>query len=432
MDLALLAALSLLSATPPSSSDPLCARRAPCKLVETLDANLDVQGHALHVKHLSLGWASQDTATGSAFGPGRKAEGSPADGLCAANEWWLVRSGKPPRLLLATCDDGSGPSGMSVDSVQVGLNLFTHEHFNGEAQRSTESRSLQLSPLVLRSEGLCGFSAEREDRQSCTDWNYVTMVGASVTPPRCAPRADGVVVSKHAERVYSQEQLTLPRLPQVQMDEAYLREGWKHAQLGLCALKATHVVAQPFDGPEDAALKALLVAPDTLVLEVRDDHWTGPSDKWLADDHVELWLDSTAPEELNACTPPTAEQQPEQWAIRIADARVFPGYNAPRAAPQVEKVELREAGALVGYRFKVVLPRPIQGLGVLYGDSDPGTQAVGQLATGPLKATRPETFNPIEQVDPHKATCEVRGGALVVVPAPLDKGSPRTAALPPL
>ena len=433
MDLALLALLSLLGAEPTASAEPLCAHRAPCTLVETLNALTDVQGHALRVKHLSLGWARQDVTTDSRFGAGREAEGSPANGLCAAQEWWLVRAGKPPRLLLATCDDGSGPSGMSVDSVQVGLNFFTHEHFNGEAQRTTQSRSLQLSPLTWRSEGLCGFSADHGDEQGCSDWNYLTMVGAIQAPPRCAPDEDGIIRGGPVKGAYSQATLTLPLLPLVQMDKAYLQEGWKRAELGLCALRANHFLLGQSEEPRDAALKALLVAPDTLLLEVRDNHWTGPSDQWLADDHLELWLDSATPELLNACTSPAADQQPEQWILRIADAKVFPGYGAPRRTIlQVDKVEMREAGVLAGYRFKVVLARPFGGISVVYSDSDSGKKPERLLATSPLRTARPETFNPVQQVDLHKVTCVVRGGTLAVVPVALDKGSSNTAALPSL
>ncbi|XXF75319.1 hypothetical protein P2318_19850 [Myxococcaceae bacterium GXIMD 01537] len=429
MNLAILSLLSLWSATAGDPAEPLCVDRAPCSLEETLDAGQDAQGHTLQVKHLSLGWVVREDVGGSQtrkFGPGRKAEGERGNGDCSADEWWLVRSGSAPQLLLAACNDGYGASGVGDDVVDVGANRFSHTRNGGSTMRWSESSTLQLSPLALMSTGGSSYATFDPDRQTGGEWDAAKLMGShSVPAPRCEEEEGTPDTS-----VYSQEELSVPLLPQVNMDKAYLQEGWKQAALGSCALVAEHFVLGKAGSAKDAALKVLLAAKGTLVLEVRDNRWTGPSDKWLADDHVELWLDSTSPGELNACSKPTAEQRPEQWALRVADGKLFPAYGSPKGTLQVEKVELREAGVLVGYRLKVVLPKPFQGIAVLYSDSDSGKKQERLLGTSAVKFARPETLNAVEVVDPAQATCEVRDGALAVKLTPLKATQPDDAVLP--
>lgn len=430
MNLALLSLLSLLSAAPGAAAEPLCANRAPCSLEETLDAGKDAQGRTLQVKHLSLGWVTggdeRDSQSGK-FGPGRKAEGDRSNGDCPADEWWLLRSGSAPQLLLAACNDGYGVSGVGEDVVEVGNNRFSHSRNGGSSMRWSESTTLQLSPLALVGTGGSGYTTFDPERQSESEWDIAKLKGSSTLPsPKCSEEGEDAP----AESAYSQTELTIPLLPQVDLGKAYLREGWKQTALGSCSLAAEHFVLGKTVAPTDAALKVLLAAKDTLVLEVRDNKWTGPSDKWLADDHVELWLDSASPGALHACTKPTAEQKPEQWAIRVADAKVFPAYGSPKGTLQVEKVELREAGALVGYRLKVVPPRPFQGLSVLYSDSDSGKKQERLLGTSAVKFARPETLNAVQGVDPARATCEARNGSLAVKLTPLKPKGPDDAVLP--
>lgn len=433
MNLATLSLFSLLSAAPSASTEPLCVKRAPCSLAETLDAGKDAQGHALKVKHLSLGWVTGDEereSENARFGPGRKEEGSRPEDRCEAEEWWLVRSGAAPQLLLAACNDGYGASGVGEDDVQVSNNRFTHTRAGGSAQRWSQSVTLQLSPLALVGSGHSDYTTYDPDRASGSEWDLLKLNGSLTVPaPQCDEGEDEENATP-AKDAYSQTDVSVPFLPEVDLDKAYLQEGWKQTALGSCALEAKTFVLGKAGNPKDAALKVLLAARDTLVLEVRDNTWKGPSDKWLADDHVEVWLDSASPAELNACTRPTAEQQPEQWGIRIADDKVFPAYGSPKQTLQVEKVELREAGALVGYRLKVVLPKPFKGISVLYSDSDSGKKQERLLGTSAVKFPRPETLNAVQPVDPKQATCEVRDGALAVKLTPLAPKDPDTAVLP--
>jgi hypothetical protein len=413
--------LSLLGAPPASSSDPLCAKREPCRVVETLDAGKDAQGKAQQVKHLSLGWAEVDTASqfiGRKFGPGgRKANGSRAEGQCEAAEWWLVSPSQPAQLLVSVCNDGYGAAGVGEDSVNVGDNLFTHEQTGGSRERWTTARTLRLSPLQLTSETVrsASPSVSGEMKEDGEFWNFEELRG-EVT--RSAPECEAGETSL-GER-------SLSYLPRVQVDKAFLQDGWKQAGLGTCGFEAGNFLLGNQDDPKDAGLKALLVAPDTLLVEVHDDKWTGPSAKWLSDDHVELWLAPQAPQELTGCGKPTAAQLPSQWGIRIADGQVFPAFGSPKQTPQVERAERPDKK---GYRLKVKLPTPFKGISVVYSDSDSGKKQELMLATSAVKFGRPETLNPVRVVFPQEATCAVKNGELTVVRGPAKKAEPDVAVL---
>jgi hypothetical protein len=411
--------LSLLGAPPASSSDPLCAKREPCTVVETHDAGKDAQGRPLQVKHLSLGWASIDTAgqsLGRRFGPGgRKAEGSRTEGECDAAEWWLVRSQQPAQLLLSVCNDGYGVAGVGEDSVSVTDNHFSHTQMGGSSERWSTTRTLRLSPLRLMSEGQRTFTATEDgEKEDGEFWDFDTLRGEVVrAAPECEPGAPSL-----GER-------SLPYLPQVQVEKAFVQEGWKQAGLGTCGFESGNFLLGNQDDPKDASLKALLVAPDTLLVEVRDDKWTGPSAKWLNDDHLELWLAPRAPQELTGCGKPEKEALPVQWGIRLVDGKVFPAFGSPKQTLGVERAELP---GKKGYRVKVKLP-PFQGISVVYSDSDSGRKQELMLATSLVKFGRPETLNPVRVVPPEEATCAVKNGELAVVPAPTKKTEPDVAVL---
>ncbi|HZI07731.1 MAG TPA: hypothetical protein VEZ71_27180, partial [Archangium sp.] len=248
--------LSLLGAPPASSSDPHCAKREPCRVAETLDGGKDAQGRALQVKHLNLGWADMESASqslGRKFGPGgRKAQGSRAEGQCEAAEWWLVRPAQPAQLLLSVCNDGYGAAGVGQDEVLVSENAFTHEQSGGSRERWTTRRTLRLSPLFLASESQS--VTEGEGQENGDFWDHEALRGEVI---RAAPQCEAGQASL-GER-------TLPYLPQVQVDKTYLSGGWKQAGLGACGFESGHFLLGNQDDPKDAGLKALLVAPDTLL-----------------------------------------------------------------------------------------------------------------------------------------------------------------------
>jgi hypothetical protein len=414
---------TLLGAAP-TASDPLCAGREPCHVSESLDGGTDARGQRLRVVRLDLGWFSSDNAPevkGRKFGAGRRADGSLVEDDCAASEWWLV-SPDAAQLLLAVCNDGYGRAQKGEDTVKVKNGLFSHVQAGGGSQRWLHTRVWRLSPLERVREGhvnfLMGQDEVEEDR---TSWDFSTLQGSRVLGPDTCQ--DGP---------FAPSKRTLPYLPRVPMDEAYVEEGWKQVGLGACALQAKNVLVGKLEGARDASLKALLVAPDTLILEVRDDLWVGSGGKtWREDDHLELWLGPKSPEELTGCGKPELDERPVQWSIGLATGLVYPGFGPPRGELGVERVELRStSGALEGYRLKLTLPGRFKGIGLAYNDSDESRKPERTLATSPLKFSRPETLNIVRDVPRTESTCVVRGQALEVVVTPPRLQGPEIAVLP--
>ena len=418
---------SLLGAAP-VTPESLCAGRAPCRVVEVLDAGGDARGPSPRVVHLDLGWFSYDDAPekpGRKLGPGRRAKGSLEEEDCAAAEWWLLTQ-EPPRLLLSVCNDGYGGAGRGEDVMKVKNGLLSHMRIGGGGQRWSHTRVWRLSPLERVREGHINYLGDGEEPEDSIAWDYTTLQGSRYLGPATCEEGPS-----------APDKRTLPFLPRVAMDAAYLEEGWKKVGLGACALTARSPLLGKPRNARDASLKALLVSPDTLILEVRDDVWAPPSEKgWQEDDHIQLWLGRQSPERLTGCGKPEGDERPMQWAIRVSDGLVFPAYGPPRGTLAVERVELRaSSGALEGYRLKVKLQlsRPdFEGLALVYVDRDGGLKAERMVATSPLKFGRPETLNIPREVPAREATCVARGKEteLRVVPTPVPLPAPDVSVLP--
>jgi hypothetical protein len=418
--------VSLLSATPTPPTDALCASREPCRVVETHPAGQDVQGQAMQVKRLSLGWMELEqgaASVGRAFGAGKRtAQGSAAANRCEAREWWLVRAQAPAQLLLSVCDNYRGA--VREDLVEVGDNLFVHTQEGVRRGAAwTRNRRLRLSPLRMASQDeltVLPSPALDDRREEETTWNFETLRGHVVRAVADCPSGP-----PSAER-------ELPYFLEARVDPAFLEGGWKHAGLGPteggCHLPASVVTLgqDTLKGPEDASLKAVLVQEDVLFLEVQDDVWTGPGDKWLNDDHVELWLAPLPPQTLTGCGKPTAAQKPTQWGIRIADGQVFPAFGNPKQTLQVERAWSPDKKAL---RLKVKLPADFEGITAVYSDSDTGKKQQKMIATSAVKFGRPETLNPLSPMSPGDARCAVKDGQLTLVPGPELQATPDQAVM---
>ncbi|EPX58551.1 hypothetical protein D187_003749 [Cystobacter fuscus DSM 2262] len=423
MSLVLPSLLWTLLGAAPTASDPLCAGRAPCQVVETLHGGKDARGQPLRVVRLDLGWFSSDDAPeekGRKFGAGRRAKGSLVEDDCAASEWWLV-SPDTSQLLLAVCNDGYGSAQKGEDVVKVKNGLFSHVQSGGDSQRWLHTRVWRLSPLERVREGHVNFLMGQDDVEDRTAWDFSTLQGSRFLGPETCQ--DGP---------FAPNKRTLPYLPRVPLDAAYVDEGWKRVGLGTCALQAKNVTLGKLKGARDASLKALLVAPGTLILEVRDNLWVGTGGKtWREEDHLELWLGAKSPEALTGCGKPEADERLVQWGISITTGLVFPGYGPPRGELGVERVELRgKSGELEGYRLKLTLPGRFAGIGIAYNDSDESGKPERTLATSPLKFSRPETLNIVRDVPRAEGTCVVRGQALEVVVAPPRLQGLEVAVLP--
>ncbi|WP_434384695.1 hypothetical protein [Melittangium boletus] len=406
--------LSLAGQPSAPQTEPLCVNRAPCALLNVLPAGQDARGVSLSVKHLSLGWMETEAGTrfvGQKFtASGRQEHKAPGKAQCEVREWWLQQEGKADQLLLSLCGDGQGA--VREETASAGANHFIYSQ-SGVRRNAPWSidRSIQLSPLlpastIQRTQRIS--RTTKKEKSEGETWEFDKMSGEVVRAP-----------SDCRSGTESSTERLLPYLPKLQVDAAYLGGGWKQTGFrrgeGEC-----HLVARTYlqgedkvRDAQDASLRVLLVPDNALMLEVLDEKVTGPSANWHDDDHLEIWLGEQPPQDLSDCGPPTDDQAPKQWLIRLADAKVFPGFGAPEQALRVERAPLP---GKEGYRLKVQLPPGLfRGISVVYNDSDGGKGTDSRIATSALTPGRPETLNPVYFIRPEQASCSVRDGLLTAV-----------------
>jgi hypothetical protein len=382
------AVLGALLATPVLAQEAkdVCGDRSQCVVKDTTRA---LKGH--EVVELSLG------------------QRDPQEGPeCELREWWLRRPDKSVVKLLDACNDGYGAAGVGEEDVTVGENLFRHERSGGSSWRWTTQAELQLVPLAMISElNSSSHALSPEARE--TRFNYRTFEGRVLRHVLdCKVSPDEATLDSPTRTL----EATL--VPQVELPAAFLSEGWKHTGLGQCSAAGGSVLLGKPQGKDDARLRAVIGQGSVLFLEVVDDTWTGPSTKWLADDHVELWLSPEAPDAIDPCGRNGKDPGLVQWGIRIADGQVFPAYGNPKPPLPVEVVRQGNRA-----RLRVKLPSGINALTAVYSDSDQGKKQELMVATSQLEFGRAATLSPLRVLASTGATCQVKGQELVPVPSEL-------------
>lgn len=413
---------SASSAPPPVRSEDLarrlCGDRSPCSVRRNRPAGRAPDGVALNVVSLDLGVHAADDSTDAAPGPGGDLQeeervdttmGPSGTGFaCHAYEYWLV-TGAPsvaPRLLAKACNDGYGAAGVGQDVITVGDNAFTLEHSGGSNWRWGSTHKLTLAPLRIlstTSEGRWTVGPNTEE----TSWDWEKFKG-TVTwySPPC--EADGVPPPADSPRGADYEYLPIPR---VEIEAAFRDGGFRDVALGACAVDIDgtgdrgHLFGEKTPR-EAASLRAVLSKQDELFIEVRDAQPSGASARWVADDHVELWLSSTQRSYSNQCLAPA--EAPAQWGIRIADGKVFAGYGSPRTSVLVVERAAKDAGVV---RFRVGLPKGIARITVAYSDGD-GRRQRSLFGTSAAKKGLSESLGAPFDVRPTSAVCRARDGRL--------------------
>ncbi|HEX8700869.1 MAG TPA: hypothetical protein VF815_18635, partial [Myxococcaceae bacterium] len=290
----------------------------------------------------------------------------------------------------------------------IAENLFTHTRSGGSNWRWTNKVVAKLSPLTLISqESSSSHTSSPESSQ--VRFNYGTFESHVMREAVDCKVPEGEATGDSPTMV-----LESRLLPQVTVPADFLAEGWKRTGLGRCSAEASFVLLGKAQGGKDARLNAVLVQDDLLFVEVVDDTWTGPGAKWLADDHVELWLFPEVPESADPCGRAGKDVGLVQWAIRIADGQVFPAYGDPK--PPLKAEVVREPGRA---RLKVKLPPDLRSLTAVYSDSDAGKKQELLVATSALKFGRAATLSAVRSLSPTEASCQVKGTELVPVPAEL-------------
>jgi hypothetical protein len=396
-----LSAVTVLQTGAARAADPVlakvCGGHKGCKLKSRKDAGRDASGAALSVLELSF----------------------PKDGEneCEPIEHWLVAKAADGTLkttkVLALCNDGYGASGVGDDDVEVGKNRLTHGQSGGSFERWAHTLVLRLSPLTLLEESdsvtLSVGSGESSDK-----WSWETFQGRSEwSAPLCGPDGEPKEDDDAKDRSFS-----YTSLPQLQLEPAFTAGGWKTTALGACAArvdsggKAGFVVFGEPSKANDARFSAVLDSAGALYLEIEDDVLVGPSAKWLADDHVELWLAAQRPEQQeHHCLGPV-KAKPQQWAIRVSDGQVFPAYGNPSAAAIKAEIAPRAQGAPGPVRVRIQLPKGWEALTVAYSDGDDGRKQKRIIATSALELRDTRSLGLVKSIKPGEAVCRVNAGRL--------------------
>ncbi len=409
------AATATVAAAEPERPPALCGKRATCKVRKVRAAGADATGKKLAVVTLDLGVQSE--VEGEAPPPaGDDIEETDREdttsrlamNACHRFEYWLTVEGsdRPPQLLAVACNDGYGASGVGEDIVKVGDNAFTHTQSGGSSWRWSWTHEISLAPLRFKS-SLASGSWNVSVNTQASSWDWATFQGhESWYAPPCD--ADGQPPQDPKEGTPYASVL----VPRVAIDEAFRAGGFRTAGLGACAADVDGTGARGFltyGGKGDrasASLRAVLSDHDELFVEVRDAMPSGTSARWVADDHLEIWLAPQRGEFGDQCLP--KREAPKQWGVRVADGQVFAGYGKP--SPGALHVERADAGGGV-VRFKIGLPARQGGITIAYSKGD-GKKQQRVFATSQVKRNAPETLGSPFVVPPTRAVCKVQGGSL--------------------
>lgn len=245
-----------LPETPGKESAPLCAGRKGCKPVERYDAGRDDRGRRITVVRLSFD-AAHPLAPEAATGGGcPNIDGDPDGG----SEWHLLLNGKPSALLLSLCTGFGASKGADDEEVMVSDNHLTFIRSKEGQGAFVQTWDLQLSPLALQDTDACVYDASDPRAVRRLSVDLATLSTLLLTYRGTAPagysgitgcpvaeqRRDGPfeVVASHP---LPQPAITGPVAP---------GDG-----IGSCGF---HLRA------EDASLRAVMLDPRTLALDIED------------------------------------------------------------------------------------------------------------------------------------------------------------------
>ncbi len=395
----------------------MCGARAPCSIVE-IDRRAGVGSFVIQLT---------------------TARADDASAACVPYEHWLVRAKGAAiverRELLRVCNDGYGAAGVGEDRISVEPGRFVHVQRGGSSWRWENGRTLDLDPLRLaRVSWWSGSTVAAVAERGAFDWLGFRGRARWYRPP--CPPGGGPPPGVDADETSIVDRPADPRayvydpLPVVELPESFRAGGFATTALGSCAPPIDgaedrgFVVLGPPGDDRDARLRAVVArtrepsSPLELYLELADDVSVGPSARWLLDDHVEIWLQDEDPDPSELCLPTAAGAGAgalRQWAIRLADGKVFPGLHAAGQPNPlvVARAEGTSADGRAVTRLKVAIAPPApQGITVVFSDSDDGKAQERLLATSQLVFGKAATLGRLWPVDPKDAVCVVEHGAL--------------------
>jgi hypothetical protein len=383
-----------LAQAPDPDAARLCANQDPCR-AQRSDAGRGADGHALSIIELTLGETN-------------------ADGLrCRDNrrQFWLLAEGAAPRLLLDLCNDGYGAAGMGEDEIAITPNQLVYTQNGGSNWRWAVTRTVRLSPLAVvgeASEGSWTMGPNAETRS----WDWTQLAGrARWWSPPCRPghhAPDGETMADAPDPL-PYEYAPIPRL------DPAAAPGALAAELGSCAMRidagGEGFVARGRADAQAASrewLRALALGERDLLITVGTGPWRSGGPTWQQDDRVELWVGDTFGY-ASGCL--VRDDRPSQWAIRIADGRVFRGAGPGALRPEVvARRERREDGARI-VTLHLRLAEQTQGITAALARGD-GRRTI---ATARLRGASATSLGQRVYVPAAALRCAVRDGRLDVV-----------------
>ena len=417
----------LSQALPPDARAAMCGARQSCAVVTAHPAGTTQRGDKLTVVQLRFGLADRPK---EAPDEGCR-DGDQQDG---GTEYWLMRPGELPRLVLALCNDGYGASGVGDDEVQIGDNRLVHTQVGGSAWRWEVTRTVRLAPLAVLAERSCSYHNVSPDTGTVTDIDFTTLTARTVAKDSGAKwrEDDGAECPDWPAQRFSPEPAprllagyNIVRLPPGASGQGVARG----TMLGSCALTLSTdgergflVFGKPAGAAAAAEVKVVAESARSLLVQVydpaRDSTPPAPPASWVHMPHVELWLAPGG--EIGVSRPDP--QKLQQIAVDL-DGRVYAAGKGVTVLPAIERWTGRDAAGRAVVALRLTWPNDealLGGVGLVYSQAEAGKQARLVATTG-IRRNRP-LFLPqlvaLASADeqPAPPTCAVRDGRLAIEP----------------
>ena len=397
-----LCATTATAKKPPTAQfeNAICKGRAKCFVRHVFDGGKDEKGAQNYVVEIGLA--------------GKKAKYDEASmGHCAKHRYWLVKAGsdgmiEPSQLLLSLCNDGYGSRMMGEDHVAVSANQLTWQQTGGSAWMWDQSTTLQLSPLRVLAENTGGWWTLGLANHEQASWNWKSFSGrVSWSSPRC--RADGTAPSDAKDGGSTYEYAYIPEVGN--LPPTFRKGGWKKTSLGSCSLNVDtahrFVVHGKRGDAKDASMRVVAASPTEYYVEIRDDHRVVDAEKWIWQDHLEVWTGPRLDYMSHCIASHDDADRLSQWGI-LLDGTVKTGYGQHTASAKAEVYRAKG----VGIRMKITLSKPPRAVTFVYSDSDDGKSQERLVATSDLKYGHAATLGRLKPIDAHRGSCRVTKGRL--------------------
>lgn len=428
LSLAAFARPAAAQALPPEARAAMCGARQSCAIVGAQSAGTTQRGDKLTVVQLRFALADRPK---EAPDEGCR-DGDQQDG---GTEYWLLRPGGPPRLVLSLCNDGYGASGVGDDEVEIGDNRLVHTQAGGSAWRWEVTRTVRLAPLALLAERSCSYHTVSPETGTVTDVDFTTLVARTVAKDSGAKwrEDDGAECPDWPAQRFSPEPAprlvagyNIVRLPPSASGPA-VPPG---TSLGSCALSLSTggergflVFGKPAAAPGAAELKVVAESSRSLLIQVYDPARVAappaPPASWVHLPHVELWIAPGA--EIGVSRPDP--QKLQQIAVDL-DGRAYAAGKGATVLPAIDRWAARDAAGRAVVVLRLTWPDDetlLAGVGIVYSQAEAGKQARLVASTG-IRRNRPIFLPqlvalPSADEQPAPPSCAVRGGRLEIEPA---------------